>query len=98
LAALLLKPTHGKKNWFFRSFDRGFERMTEGYSRVVALAIKRSLIALLLFAGMIAILMHLMKTIPTSFLPPEDQGYLLGAVILPDAASLDRTSELSKRA
>ena len=39
----------------------------------------------------------LMKTIPTSFLPPEDQGYLLGAVIMPDAASLDRTGEVSRQ-
>jgi multidrug efflux pump len=40
----------------------------------------------------------LFKSIPSSFLPAEDQGYLLGAVILPDASSLDRTSDLSKRA
>jgi multidrug efflux pump len=37
-----------------------------------------------------------MRAIPTSFLPPEDQGYLLGAVIMPDAASLDRTGDVSQ--
>ncbi|MGZ7081087.1 MAG: efflux RND transporter permease subunit, partial [Thermoanaerobaculia bacterium] len=98
LAALLLKPSHGKKNRFFRWFDRSFERMTEGYSRWVALAIRRSVVALLLFAGMLGLIAHLMNRIPTSFLPPEDQGYLLGAVMLPDAASLDRTAALSRRA
>jgi multidrug efflux pump len=38
----------------------------------------------------------MLRTIPTSFLPPEDQGYLLGAVIMPDAASLDRTGAVSQ--
>ncbi|HEX2831301.1 MAG TPA: multidrug efflux RND transporter permease subunit [Burkholderiales bacterium] len=98
LAAILLKPAHGEKNRFFRWFEASFARMTEGYSAGAAFAIRRSLIALLLFAGMIAITVQLMRTIPTSFLPPEDQGYLLGAVMLPDAASLDRTAALSKNA
>ena len=49
--------------------------------------------ALLLFAGMIALSVVMIKRIPDSFLPPEDQGYLLGAVIMPDAASLDRTGD-----
>jgi multidrug efflux pump len=98
LAALLLKPTHGEKNRFFRWFDAKFAQMTEGYTRVVRLAIKRSAIGLLLFAGMIGLSVWLMKIIPGSFLPPEDQGYLLGAVIMPDAASLDRTGETSRKA
>ncbi len=98
LAALLLKPTHGEKNRFFRWFDAKFAQMTEGYTRVVRLAIKRSAIGLLLFAGMIGLSVWLMKSIPGSFLPPEDQGYLLGAVIMPDAASLDRTAETSRKA
>ncbi|GAB3444242.1 multidrug efflux RND transporter permease subunit [Massilia solisilvae] len=97
LAALLLKPAHGKKNRFFRWFERSFERMTEGYTRGVAFMIKRSLLGLLLFGGMIALSVVMIRKVPTAFLPPEDQGYLLGAVIMPDAASLDRTGEVGKR-
>ena len=96
LAALLLKPQHGGKNAFFRWFERSFERMTEGYSRSVAFMIKRFVLALLLFAGMIALILVMAQRIPSAFLPPEDQGYLLGAVIMPDAASLDRTGEVGK--
>ncbi|WP_223489361.1 efflux RND transporter permease subunit [Pseudomonas sp. A-RE-19] len=96
LAALLLKPQHGDKNAFFRWFERSFERMTEGYSRAVAFMIKRFVLALLLFAGMIALILVMAQRIPSAFLPPEDQGYLLGAVIMPDAASLDRTGEVGK--
>jgi multidrug efflux pump len=96
LAAILLKPQHGDKNAFFRWFERSFERMTEGYSRSVAFMIKRFVLALLLFAGMIALILLMAQRIPSAFLPPEDQGYLLGAVIMPDAASLDRTGEVGK--
>lgn len=96
LAAVLLKPQHGKKNAFFRWFERSFERMTEGYSRAVAFMIKRFLLALLLFAGMIVLILLMAQRIPSAFLPPEDQGYLLGAIIMPDAASLDRTGEVGK--
>ncbi|CAE6850478.1 Efflux pump membrane transporter BepE [Paraburkholderia nemoris] len=96
LAALLLKPVHHEKRGFFRWFDNAFGRITTGYSNLVKLVIKRFAVALLLFAGMIALAVVMMRTIPTSFLPPEDQGYLLGAVIMPDAASLDRTGEVSQ--
>ncbi|WP_285432568.1 multidrug efflux RND transporter permease subunit [Pseudomonas sp. fls2-241-R2A-110] len=96
LAALLLKPQHGDKNAFFRWFERNFERMTEGYSRSVAFMIKRFVLALLLFAGMIVLILLMGQRIPSAFLPPEDQGYLLGAVIMPDAASLDRTGDVGK--
>jgi multidrug efflux pump len=96
LAALLLKPQHGDKNAFFRWFERNFERMTEGYSRSVAFMIKRFVLALLLFAGMVVLILLMAQRIPSAFLPPEDQGYLLGAVIMPDAASLDRTGEVGK--
>ena len=97
LAALLLKPTHGAKNRFFRCFDRNFERMTDSYGRAVALVIKRAAIALLVFAGMIALSVVMLRKVPGAFLPPEDQGYLLGAVIMPDAASLDRTGKVGAR-
>jgi multidrug efflux pump len=97
LAAILLKPAHGKKNRFFRWFERNFERMTNGYSRSVALTIRRAGIALLLFAVMIGLTVVMMRIVPRSFLPPEDQGYLLGAVVMPDAASLDRTGAASSK-
>jgi len=97
LAAILLKPTHGEKNRFFRWFERNFDRMTNGYSRSVALTIRRAGIALLLFAVMIALTVLMMRVVPRSFLPPEDQGYLLGAVAMPDAASLDRTGDTTSK-
>ncbi|WP_144109285.1 efflux RND transporter permease subunit [Paraburkholderia sp. BCC1886] len=95
LAALLLKPRQRDKPVFFQRFDAAFERVTAGYSRAVTLAIKRCGVALLLFAGMVVLALTMMRSIPGAFLPPEDQGYLLGAVLMPDAASLDRTGRVT---
>jgi multidrug efflux pump len=97
LAAILLKPAHGKKNRFFRWFDGAFERMTNSYGRVVALAIRRTMFSLGLFLLMVVATVLMMRSVPRSFLPPEDQGYLLGAVLMPDAASLDRTGAVGQR-
>ncbi|RDI96968.1 multidrug efflux RND transporter permease subunit [Dyella solisilvae] len=98
LAALLLKPGSHKKNRFFTWFNKTFDKITEDYGRGAQLAIKRVMASLLLIAGMLVITVGLFRHIPTSFLPVEDQGYLFGAIIMPDAASLDRTGDVSRRA
>ncbi|OZI60555.1 efflux RND transporter permease subunit [Bordetella genomosp. 11] len=97
LAALLLRPGHHEKKGFFRWFERFFSRMTEGYTNAVKWMIKRLAVGLIVFAGLVALAVVMMRILPTSFLPPEDQGYLLGQVIMPDAASLDRTGAVSRR-
>ncbi len=98
LAAMLLKPRHDQKKWFFRQFDAKFASLTEGYSRGVQLMIKRAAAALCIFAVMLICIVGLFKHIPTSFIPAEDQGYLLCVSFLPDAASLDRTQDLNEKA
>ncbi len=87
-----------KKNRFFNWFNETFDRFTGRYGSAVQWAIRRVAISGLIILGVLVITGGLFKSIPSSFLPTEDQGYLLGAVILPDASSLDRTSDLSKRA
>src|SRR5262249_56970930 len=49
-------------------------------------------------AGLLIVLsIYALARIPTSFIPIEDQGYLVVAVQLPDAASLERTQEVLGR-
>ncbi|MFT4174153.1 MAG: multidrug efflux RND transporter permease subunit [Rhodocyclaceae bacterium] len=98
LAAILLKPEHKEPRGFFRWFNNSFEALSLRYTRLSALAIKRVTISLILIVGLLALMMTLFNRIPTSFLPVEDQGYVLGATIMPDAASLDRTEEVMDRA
>ncbi|MEX3947356.1 efflux RND transporter permease subunit [Paraburkholderia sp. EG287B] len=97
LAAILLKPTHHEKKGFFRWFDHQFERMTAGYGRAVQFMIRRYVLGLLVFGAVIVLAVMMAKSIPGAFLPPEDQGYLLGAIVMPDAASLDRTADVGDK-
>jgi len=97
LAAILLKPGHHEKRGFFLWFENKFAQMTAGYGRAVQFIIKRFVIALCVFAGVIVLAVLMARSIPGAFLPPEDQGYLLGAVIMPDAASLDRTAAVGDK-
>lgn len=95
LCALLLKPGHHEPAAPFRAFNRFFDKATEGYGAGVRFFLKRSVIGLLLFGGMIALIMLLFARVPGSLVPDEDQGYVINAYYLPPAASLNRTEALS---
>jgi multidrug efflux pump len=97
LAAILLKPGHGQKNFFFRWFEATFERLTGGYVSGTSWVTRRALLSLILFGGMLFIAAGLFKMVPTSFVPDEDQGYLLGVAFLPDGASLERSTAVAQR-
>lgn len=95
LAALLLKP-HISKPGFASWFNRGFERFTNGYMRGTQWILSHSWVGFLIFITVIGILCLLAMITPTSFIPNEDQGYLIAVSNLPDAASLDRTDEVDQ--
>ncbi|MEI8386332.1 MAG: multidrug efflux RND transporter permease subunit [Verrucomicrobiota bacterium] len=101
LAALLLKPKKkgtGPLQKFFDSFNRAFGAATNGYVGVCRFLVRKSFVAILLLVGMTVATGLLGKAIPGSFLPEEDQGYFYAQTILPDAASLERTTAVMKEA
>ncbi|GKS68243.1 hydrophobic/amphiphilic exporter-1, HAE1 family/multidrug efflux pump [Nitrosomonas sp. PY1] len=91
LCAIVLKPSHGPQNRFWQIFNRSFDWMQTRYTGAVGIVIKRSAIFLIIFVLLIALLVGLFRTIPSSFLPEEDQGYFITIVQLPDGASMSRT-------
>ena len=97
LAALILKPGHGEKKGFFLAFERGFERITEHYVAGVRWLLRHRLVGIGLFLATIGGVFALFRVLPSSFVPEEDQGYIFTAVMLPDAASLERTTATSDR-
>lgn len=94
LCRVFLRPSHGKKFIFFRAFDAVFNRITTIYTGAVRLGIRFSVVALLLFGGLIYATYFLFNLVPGGFIPQEDQGYFLTATMLPQGASLERTSKV----
>jgi hydrophobic/amphiphilic exporter-1 (mainly G- bacteria), HAE1 family len=100
LAALILKPrkpSRGPLASFFGWFNRQFARATNGYVRVSGALLHKSAVALILLAAFGAVGLLVGGKIPTSFVPDEDQGYFYVNVQLPNAASLQRTEEVTSR-
>jgi multidrug efflux pump len=97
LCAILLKNSHHQPNRFFVAFNRAFDKLTNGYVGGVAFLNRRVGIAFLIFGGILVAMVFMMKHVPSTLVPDEDQGYLLSAVMLPDAASLNRTEVSSSQ-
>ncbi|WP_152225854.1 efflux RND transporter permease subunit [Pseudomonas sp. SCB32] len=97
LASLILKPGQHARWKGFQWFNQAIDKLTHGYVGLVSLVVRRMVLALALFAVMLLCIWTLFSKIPTSFVPEEDQGYLLVAVMMPDSASLDRTEATTEQ-
>ncbi len=99
MCALLLRPREpGKKqNIFFRAFNRGYDWSERGYARIVGQMVRRTAFMALIYIGLIVVSGWSLFSIPTGFLPIEDQGYAIAAYQLPDAASQERAREVVKK-
>ncbi|HEX5674574.1 MAG TPA: multidrug efflux RND transporter permease subunit [Azonexus sp.] len=101
LCAMLLKPKvkgSGPLQKFYDGFNRMFAKVTGGYVGICRIAIRRSLISFVFLAAVAVSIGFFGKVVPSGFLPDEDQGYVFAAVQLPDASSLQRTSEVARQA
>ena len=96
LCAALLRPTAHRQSVFFIRFNRHFEQVRGWYVSAVGLSLRHSLRSAVIFLAIIAALVYMLKNIPDSLVPPEDQGFVIAAVILPDSASLARTVKTSE--
>jgi HAE1 family hydrophobic/amphiphilic exporter-1 len=100
LSALLLKPKKkgkGPLQKFFDWFNKWFGKTTDGYVGICRFLVHKSAFSMLLLAGAMVLAGVLGKSIATSFLPDEDQGYAFAGLQLPNTSSLQRNDELCKR-
>jgi HAE1 family hydrophobic/amphiphilic exporter-1 len=100
LSAMLLRPKRpmrGPLGVFFRWFNRGFGRATDGYVSTCGLLIRKAGFSMLLLLA-VAVLAGLVGSrLPQSFVPEEDQGYFYMNVQLPAGASLQRTNAVGQQ-
>ena len=92
LCAVLLKPgQHEPKG--FRWFNRAFASFTERYTGLVKYTLHHRVLGASVFGAIVVGCFVMFRMVPGGFVPPEDQGYLISALVLPDGASLQRTQE-----
>ena len=80
--------------WLFRPFNRVFTRGSQRYGAAVASILRRSGIALAVYAGLVALTLFGFNKVPHGFVPTQDKQYLVAFAQLPDAATLDRTEKV----
>jgi hydrophobe/amphiphile efflux-1 (HAE1) family protein len=101
LCVMILRPRkemRGPLGAFVRGFNWLFDRTTKGYMSVVGIAIRHWVIMLVCLGAFTAAAVWLLRTLPTGFVPSEDQGYFFASFTLPDGASTQRTDNLMQRA
>ena len=89
--ALYLRPPSGRKNFFYRGFNRAFAVVERRYTGLIGAMVRHSKTMVVIALALIALAGWGLARLPTGFLPIEDQGYVLIGVQLPDGASLGRT-------
>ena len=108
LAAVLLKSHDAPKDrferlmevslgWLFRPFNRVFNSASTGYVGGVSRLLGRSSVALFIYAGLLGLTALGFAKTPTGFVPQQDKLYLVSAVQLPDASTIDRTDAVIRR-
>jgi hydrophobe/amphiphile efflux-1 (HAE1) family protein/NodT family efflux transporter outer membrane factor (OMF) lipoprotein len=108
LCAVLLKEHNAPKDWFarlmekslgwfFGPFNRIFAWAGDKYSAGVGRVLRKSVVALVVYGGLVALTGWSFNKVPTGFVPTQDKQYLVAFAQLPDAASLDRTEAVIRR-
>ena len=101
LCATILKPIAKgstiEKRGFFGWFNRGFDKITGRYESWVGRSLKRLGRMMLVYLILVAALGWLYMRLPTSFLPEEDQGYIIANIELPAGSTANRTLDVIKK-
>lgn len=96
LCTLLLKPhdpnAHsGPAGRWFARFNAWFDVMIESYGRKLARVTKQATMSIMLLLVLVLLAGVLLRIVPSSFVPAEDQGYFLTSISLQEGASMNRT-------
>ncbi len=95
LCAMILNANH-QHNRFFLWFNEKFNRFTHFYTHIVKQTLVHKIIGASIFAAILLVVALLFKIVPAGFVPPEDQGYVVSIVMMPDGATLSRTTRTTE--
>lgn len=95
LCATLLKPFSEEEyehhRGFFGWFNRVFSKMSARCHGAVGKLVFRARKMFAVYAFIVAAVVYLFASLPTSFLPDEDQGFIANVVILPVGSTAEQT-------
>ncbi len=102
LCAMILKNNHGKPrrktpiDLFIDWFNRNFEKLTGKYTNLLELIVNRRLVTFGILAVFGFGIFAVNKTLPSGFIPNEDQGQIYAIIQTPPGSTLERTNAVSK--
>lgn len=102
LCAIILKNNHGKKkkrtpiSIFLDAFNKLFERLTGKYTNVLEKIVTRRFVTFAVIAGFIAATFFINKTLPSGFIPGEDQGMIYAIIQTPPGSTLEATNKVAR--
>ncbi|QOI96533.1 MAG: efflux RND transporter permease subunit [Flammeovirgaceae bacterium] len=103
LCAMILKNNHGKHrrrtpvNLFIDWFNRKFDQGTGFYVRVLKRIVNRRLVTFGMLAAFALGIFGINKTLPSGFIPNEDQGQIYAIIQTPPGSTLERTNDVSRQ-
>jgi len=97
LAAIFLAGGHHKKMWLLQKFDDGVTRMINGYRRFLHHFLEHKIVMVLVFFAGLGLTYLVFTRVPKSFVPDEDQGFLIVVMQSPAGASLEYTTSIGNQ-
>jgi hydrophobic/amphiphilic exporter-1 (mainly G- bacteria), HAE1 family len=101
LCAMILKNNHGKPksknpiNRFLAGFNRLFDRLLGRYTKILTLIVNRRVVTFLVLVAFCIGTYFISNSVPSGFIPNEDQGVFYAIVLTPPGSTLERTDEIS---
>ena len=94
LCALFLRKREKSNFFIYRWFNKGFNATLAKYMQVVSVFLRRPLVAIAVYFVICGVAFWGFLKMPTSYVPAEDMGYVMGSVQLPTGASIERTQQV----
>jgi HAE1 family hydrophobic/amphiphilic exporter-1 len=103
LCAVMLKNNHGKvkkKTWLDKildGFNNWFGRVAGRYQKILTKIVNRRSVTFLMLAGFCVGIWFLNNSLPSGFIPNEDQGMFYAVIQTPPGSTLERTNEVAQK-
>ncbi|RCH56293.1 hydrophobe/amphiphile efflux-1 family RND transporter [Mucilaginibacter hurinus] len=103
LCAMILRNTHGQPrsksplNRMIDGFNNWFERVTGRYVGLLNVIVARRLITFALLIAFCGGIWITSNTLPTGFIPNEDQGMVYAIIQTPPGSTLERTNDIARK-